>query len=142
MRKAEKQTKDLKKILAAVLVSFVLLAGVMLAIVIAGNEASKETHADGSVLVSLNGEPIQIAPVESVSELWDLTILSRAALEKLNRVSFVYNMPSEPPNDPATTTRVEGSFVIKGFYRPIDAEDVTTTQLVLLTEQGYGMQPQ
>ena len=141
MYKAEKQTKDLRKVLAGVLVAFILFTGVVLAVVVAGNEASKETHADGPVLVSLQGEPIQVAPVESFSSLWDMLVLSTPTLAKLTRVTFIYNMPS--PNDPQVMRRVEGSFVVDGFYRPIDAEtDVPlASQLVLMTKQGYvGMQ--
>jgi hypothetical protein len=141
MYKAEKQTKDLRKVLAGVLVAFILFTGVVLAVVVAGNEASKETHADGPVLVSLQGEPIQVAPVESFSSLWDMLVLSTPTLAKLTRVTFVYNMPA--PNDPQVMRRVEGSFVVDGFYRPIDAEtDVPlASQLVLMTKQGYvGMQ--
>jgi low affinity Fe/Cu permease len=137
MYQAQKQTKDLRKVLAGVLVAFILFTGVILAVVVAGNEASKETHADGPVLVSLQGEPIQVAPVESFSSLWDMILLSTTTLAKLTRVTFVYNMPS--PNDPQVMRRVEGSFVVDGFYRPIDAEtdEPLAAQLVLMTKQGY-----
>ncbi len=117
-----------------------LFTGVVLAVVIAGNEATKETHADGPILVSLQGEPIQVAPVESFASLWDFVVLPTTTLEKLSRVTFVYNMPS--PKDPEVTHRVEGSFVVDGFYRPIDAETDAplASQLVLLTKQGYALQ--
>jgi hypothetical protein len=138
--KSERQTRDLRKILLGFLIVFVLFTGVVLAVVIAGNEATKETHADGPILVSLQGEPIQVAPVESFASLWDFVVLPTTTLEKLSRVTFVYNMPS--PKDPEVTHRVEGSFVVDGFYRPIDAETDAplASQLVLLTKQGYALQ--
>jgi hypothetical protein len=61
MTEAKKEAKNASRLAAIVTFVALLACGVLLGLVLAANEASKESHVSGSVQVDLSGNPLQVA---------------------------------------------------------------------------------
>ena len=94
-----------------------------------GNEASKESHAEGTNLVNLNHEALRVDTVESFASLWDLTEVATTQLAYLKTISLKVDMTSDVAGVASVT---EAAFKVSGAFRPVD------TKLVYIsTNEGY-----
>lgn len=80
--------KNMGRFALAVAIVGLLLCGALLGLMFAANEASKESHVEGSVMVDLSGKPTQTKPVSSVATLVDMPKLTTKQLDEVKFASF------------------------------------------------------
>jgi len=88
MQAAEKKAANIGKLAALIALVFLVVCGALLGLVFAANEASKESHVEGSVMVDLSGNPTQTQGLTSIVTLADLPKLSTKQLDVISFVSF------------------------------------------------------
>ena len=67
----------------------ILLAGALLGLMLAANEASKENHVKGAVSVDLNNKPVETKPLQAFGSLFSFPQLQ---VEALNELDYVLDM--------------------------------------------------
>ena len=88
MQTAKKEAKRDVWLASAIAIFVFVMCGALLGLMFAANEASKESHVKGSVMVDLSGNPTQTQGLESIVTLADLPKLSSKQLDDISLVSF------------------------------------------------------
>lgn len=88
MEQAKKEARNMGRLALAVAVVGILLAGALLGLMFAANEASKENHVKGAVSVDLNNNPVETKPLQAFGSLLSFPELEVDALNELDYVSF------------------------------------------------------
>lgn len=119
----KKESGMLKKAVGVVIFMFVVLCGVMLAVVLAGNEMSKESKVKGGAMVTTTGEPVKIEQALSDFSLADLNNIPFDQLKRIKDVTF-------EAVTPGTTYNSVVYMGVASFDRtPNDAGDDYVTKL-------------
>ena len=84
--KQQAKVKNLKRVVFVVLFLAIVACGAMLGIVVGANEASKESHVNGNVMVGLGGGAVQVEGCESFADM--RSFLDRPA-EEMAKLDFV-----------------------------------------------------
>ena len=95
-------------------VVFVLTIGLLLLVVVAGNEATKESHVTGSTMTAKDGTAVAVDIVESVAGLYDMPKLSTEVNSKLKELTIMVDMSA----DAAVAAQVEMSIKIASAWKP------------------------
>ena len=95
-------------------VGAVLLFGVMFALNLAANEASKESHVLGHTLTAPDGEAVRVQRVESFATLYDLPRLDTNVLAELKDLRMTVDMSE----DAKANAVVEMSIKVSSVWKP------------------------
>ena len=95
-------------------VVFVLTIGLLLLVVVAGNEATKEPPVTGSPMTARDGTPVAVDIVESVAGLYDMPKLSTEVNAKLKELTIMVDMSA----DAAVAAQVEMAIKIASAWKP------------------------
>lgn len=93
LKSQQERAQYLKKIILGGFAVFIVFCGVMIALVMAANEASKESHVEPtstsiSVMTSVDGGTVSTAEVKSYNDIRALEYMDPSALAKVDDVSF------------------------------------------------------
>lgn len=80
--------KNLKRVVFVVLFLAIVACGAMLGIVVGANEASKESHVNGNVMVGLGGGAVQVEGCESFADMRSFLDMPAEVMAKLDFVEF------------------------------------------------------
>ena len=108
------QAKNLMRILVLQGVVFVLTIGLLLLVVVAGNEATKESHVTGGAMTAKDGTAVAVDIVESVAGLYDMPKLSTEVNAKLKELTIMVDMSA----DAAVAAQVEMAIKIASAWKP------------------------
>jgi len=100
MKAAENEAKNMGRLATVVMIVGLLVCGALLGLMFAANEASKESHVKGGIMVDLSGNPTQTKPISSVVTLVDLPKLSTKQLDEVKFVSFAAYQTKNKDNQP------------------------------------------
>jgi hypothetical protein len=100
MKAAEMEAKNMGRLATVVMIVGLLVCGALLGLMFAANEASKESHVKGGIMVDLSGNPTQTKPISSVVTLVDLPKLSTKQLDEVKFVSFAAYQTKNKDNQP------------------------------------------
>lgn len=84
----KQKSKNLLRALVGVVAMFVFFSGILLCLVFAANEASKESHINGGAMTSLDGNVVITADPESFEDMRAFLYLNWDQLNKLQHVDF------------------------------------------------------
>ena len=85
------------KVASAIGAFAIVLCAILLGLMVAANEASKEAHVTGEVFTGLDGKAVQTKPVQSFGSLLDFPDMDESLLNELDYVTFV--CPDKNTND-------------------------------------------
>jgi hypothetical protein len=134
LEEQKKTSKHLGRALIGTVFVSLLVLGSMFALMILSIESTKENRTKGNKLVTNSGEPVQVAPVESFSSVFDLPKVSVEQLSYLTFVNLkVKTVPDEGPQQPVFAASFKIGGFIKGRWLDMVNEE---EQLHLYTTTG------
>ena len=89
LSRKEKKISKLWWALGFAAIFSVALFALTFASALSANEASKESHVEGSQLVDLDGSAVQTANIESYATLFDIARFDQRTLAKVEHLSFI-----------------------------------------------------
>ena len=95
-------------------VGAIILFGVMFALNLAANEASKESHVIGHTMTAPDGKPVAVETVESFATIWDMPSLDTNVLAELKGITLMVDMKEDAKVDAV----VEMSIKVSGVWKP------------------------
>jgi len=136
MQTAQKEAKNMGRLALAVAIVGLLFCGALLGLMFAANEASKESHVKGSVLVDLSGNPTQTKPVSSVVTLIDLPKLPTKVLDEIKHVAFTAYRTKNNANMPISKEKSIKEFGEISMRVNIDGYAKSNAAVTLKTAEG------
>ena len=119
----KQMNKQLMKIIIGGGMVFVAMCGLLVALMLAANEVSKESHVTGTVMTSTDGAAVETAPVESfVDDIRGFLSLEFSTLAKITFVQF--------------NTNCGGPTLTEHFFTVSRFERIGDTALTLFGHQG------
>jgi len=91
----KQKSKNLARALVGVVAVFVFFCGVLLCLVFAANEASKESHVEGGAMTTLDGHAVITADPESFQDMRGFLYLNWDQLNELRYVDFSTDCESD-----------------------------------------------
>jgi hypothetical protein len=124
VQEAKKQASQLQKIASGLFVVMIIVCGLLLGLMFAANEASKESHVEGSAMIDLNGNPTKTAGLKAYASVADLYAIPTSVLNKVDDIAFT------------ATELIDGKEVSGSFKIMITGYTKTSDTLTLYTDNG------